>query len=243
MNDIILAMQQLPTSAPVRHQHDSWEMLYCSQGACSLVFETSALPCSAGDMVIIPPDMPHSLVSQGDAVCILLHISDAALALRQPAVLHDDENRSLLHVFEDAHYLFHSGAEHRAALLPAYGQLLSQHVSCRSSSSPRSQVVEEIAQSIMQNYANPHYELDELLRSAPYCYDYLCRLFRQEMHTTPHKYLSNLRLQTAADILRAGGSSITEAARMCGYQDPLYFSRMFKKKFGVSPREYGKNAK
>ena len=243
MNDIISAMQQLHTATAARHQHDSWEMLYCIRGACSLDFEAATLPCSAGDMVIIPPDMPHSLVSQGDAVCILLHISDAALALRQPAVLHDDGIHSLVHIFEDAHYLFHSGAEHRAALLPAYGQLLAQHVSCRRASSPRSQVVEEIAQSIAQNYANPHYELDALLRSAPYCYDYLCRLFRQEMNTTPHKYLSNLRLQTAADILRTGGSSITEAARMCGYQDPLYFSRMFKKKFGVSPREYGKNAK
>lgn len=243
MNDIISATQQLHTATATRHQHDSWEMLYCTQGACSLVFEALTLPCGAGDMVIIPPDMPHSLVSHGDAECIHLNVGNAALALRQPAVLHDDGNHSLLHIFEDAHYLFHSGAEHRAALLPAYGQLLSQHVSCRRASSPRSQVVEEIAQSIAQNYANPHYELDALLRSAPYCYDYLCRLFRQEMNTTPHKYLSNLRLQTAADILRTGGSSITEAARMCGYQDPLYFSRMFKKKFGVSPREYGKNAK
>lgn len=242
MNDVISASQLLASSA-ARHQHNNWEMLYCKQDACSLVIENGALSFSAGDMAIIPPDTPHSLVSQGMTECICLNIADAALALRQVAVLHDDENQSLLHIFEDVHYLFHSGSEHRTVLLPAYGQLLAQHVSCRRAASPRSQVVEEIAQSIMQNYANPNYELDELLRSAPYCYDYLCRLFRQEMHTTPHKYLANLRLQTAADILRAGGSSITEAARMCGYQDPLYFSRMFKKKYGVSPREYGKNMK
>lgn len=243
MNDIILTTQQLHAASSPRHQHDSWEMLYCQQGSCSLVFEAVTLPCSAGDMLVIPPDMPHSLVSQGAAECIHLQLTNAALALRQPAVLHDDENQSLLHIFQDAHYQFHSGADHSAALLPAYGQLLVQHVSCRSSSSPRSLVVEEIAQSIVRNYANPNYELDALLRSAPYCYDYLCRLFRQEMHTTPHKYLTDLRLQTAADILRSGSSSITEAARLCGYQDPLYFSRMFKKKFGVSPREYGKNAR
>ena len=242
MNDII-STTQLIACAAARHQHDSWEMLYCVQGSCSIAFENSTVSCYAGDTAVIPPDLPHSLIGQDEMECLCLLVTDAALALRQVTVLHDDENRSLLHIFEDVHYLFHSGSEHRTALLPAYGQLLAQHVSCRRPSSPRSQVVEEIAQSIIQNYANPNYELDELLRSAPYCYDYLCRLFRQEMHTTPHKYLANLRLQTAADILRAGGSSITEAARMCGYHDPLYFSRMFKKKFGVSPREYGKNAK
>jgi len=107
--------------------------------------------------------------------------------------------------------------------------------------SPRNLLVEEIAQSILRNYPNPNFDLDGVLKSAPYCYDYLCRLFRNEMHTTPHKYLANLRLQTAADILRiATGKSITEVARMCGYQDPLYFSRMFKKKYGVSPREYAR---
>ena len=243
MNDIISTTRQLPASAAARHQHDHWEMLYCAQGDCSILLDDAALPCPAGQMAVIPPDMPHSLASQEGTEYLCLHLADAALALRQAAVLQDDENQSLLHLFRDVHYLFHSGAEHAAALLPAYGQLLAQHVSCRRAASPRSQVVEEIAQSIMHNYANPNYELDELLRSAPYCYDYLCRLFRQEMHTTPHKYLANLRLQSAADILRTGGSSITEAARMCGYHDPLYFSRMFKKKFGVSPREYGKQTK
>lgn len=243
MNDIISATRQLFTAPAPRHQHDSWELLYCLHGSCSISAETADLLCGPGSMVILPPEIPHSLISQDSAECILLNIADTALALRQPAVLQDEDHRPLQHIFEDALCLFHSGAEYSAVLLSAYGQLLAQHVSCRRASSPRSQVVEEIAQSIVQNFANPNYELDELLRSAPYCYDYLCRLFRQEMHTTPHKYLANLRLQTAADILRAGSSSITETARMCGYHDPLYFSRMFKKKFGVSPREYGKKTK
>lgn len=102
MNDIISATQQLHTATATRHQHDSWEMLYCTRGACSLVFEALTLPCGAGDMVIIPPDMPHSLVSHGDAECIHLNVGNAALALRQPAVLHDDGNHSL-HTFLRTH--------------------------------------------------------------------------------------------------------------------------------------------
>lgn len=241
MNDIILTLQHQVTSAAPPHQHDSWELFYCTDGADTFVFDDMVLPYRAGDVIIIPPDTPHSLPGGEPSGSICLMIANAALALRYPMLLQDDGNHSLLHLFQDAHYFFHSGAEHRGALLPSYGQLITQHISVRHASSPRNLLVEELAQNIVQNYANPNYELDVLLKSAPYCYDYLCRLFRQELHTTPHKYLTNLRLQAAADALRTGtGGSITEVARTCGYSDPLYFSRMFKKKYGVSPREYAK---
>ena len=60
------------------------------------------------------------------------------------------------------------------------------------------------------------------------------------MGTTPHKYLTNLRLQAAADTLCScyNNGNITEVAHMCGFHNPLYLSRLFKKKYGVSPREY-----
>lgn len=238
MNDVIFAERQLTPSVP-RHQHRHWEMYYCTDSTGAFVFDDLELPYRAGSIIVIPPDTSHAHVTAAAAGSIFLYIADATLSFRFPMMLEDDENQSLLHLFADAHYLFHHGQESQAALLAAYGQLISQHISVRRSASPRNLLVEEIAKNIVQNYTNPNYELDELLRSAPYCYDYLCRLFRQEMHTTPHKYLAELRMQAAADLLRMGGSrSITEIARMCGYHDPLYFSRMFKKRYGVSPREY-----
>ncbi len=239
MNEIVFA--GTPTGRGGSHIHEEWELLYCTGGEGRLAFSDVELICRSGDLIAIPPGMAHTPLKTGPHEGICLRIANATLTFRYPMVLHDDANCSLLHLMQDTIWLFHSDADYRAALLPAYGHLLAQHVSSRRASSPRNQMVEEIAQNIVQNYANPNYELDALLKSAPYCYDYLCRLFRQELHTTPNKYLMDLRLQSAADLLRGGtGRSITEIARMCGYNDPLYFSRMFKKRYGVSPREYGK---
>lgn len=241
MNDVILAAAHSPLPAEAPHTHDCWEFLYCTGAACTISFDDRGFPCQAGDVVVIPPGTEHTHDSAASVQGFLLHIADATLAFRHPVLLQDDDNQSLLHLFGDALYQYQGSSDYRTALLQAYGQLIIQHISSRRAASPRSLLVEDLAQSIMQNYANPNYELDELLRSAPYCYDYLCRLFRQEMDVTPHKYLANLRLQSAADILRIStGRSITEIARMCGYNDPLYFSRMFKKKYGVSPREYSR---
>ena len=74
----------------------------------------------------------------------------------------------------------------------------------------------------------------------PYCSDYLCRLFREEMHTTPGRFLTDLRLQRAADLLLSDGerTAVSEIARQCGFRDPLYFSRMFKKRYQASPSRY-----
>lgn len=241
MNDVIFAgLDALTPNAP-EHRHAHWELLCCTQGTGCFVFEDLETSYHAGDVIVIPPGTPHAHVNLCGAACIYLYIVNATLSLRAPMVLRDDENHSLLHLFADVHYLFLHGQDVHGSLLPAYGHLITQHISVHRAMSPRNLLVEDIAQSILQNYPNADFDLDSVLRSAPYCYDYLCRLFRQEMHTTPHKYLANLRLKTAADILQLDtGKSITEIARMCGYQDPLYFSRMFKKKYALSPREYAR---
>ncbi len=241
MNDILYVGEISRAADASHHQRELWTLCLCTAGSGCFLFDEIAIPCQPGCLIVIPPDTPHAHQSDTGAAFLYLFVADAALAFRHPMLLEDDDNHSLERLFRDAMYHFGTNTPYRAALLPAYGQLIVQHISVRRNASPRSQLVEDIARNIRQNYANPNYELDALLRSAPYCYDYLCRLFRQELQTTPHKYLLELRMQSAAEALRGGsGSSVTEIARQCGYSDPLYFSRMFKRKFGLSPREYAK---
>lgn len=242
MNDIFAGQVWCVTSAP-RYQRDSWTLYFCTAGTGRFIFEDAELPYQAGDCVVIPPNIPHSHQSSGSASCLYIFAKEAELLHRHPFGIPDDGQPWLRHLFEDAVSLFHSDAAARETLLPAYVLLIARHVSSRSPAARHSQPVEEIVRSIQQNYTNPLYSLDAPLKSAPYCQDYLCRLFRQEMGTTPHKYLMDLRLRAAVDALRAGrDSSVTEIAHKCGYNDSLYFSRVFKKRYGLSPREYAKAA-
>ncbi len=66
------------------------------------------------------------------------------------------------------------------------------------------------------------------------------RIFFATYHTTPGNYILSLRMQYAAKILRTTGSTISETAFQSGFNDSNYFSRQFRKYFGVSPREYRK---
>ena len=55
------------------------------------------------------------------------------------------------------------------------------------------------------------------------------------------QFIRSLRLQRAADLLKQNAGSVAEICYMVGFNDQAYFSRAFKKQFGISPSEYKKN--
>ena len=66
------------------------------------------------------------------------------------------------------------------------------------------------------------------------------RCFRAGRHMTPGEYLRKYRLAQAKKLILETDSSFTEIASMTGFDDPGYFSKMFRREFGASPREMKK---
>lgn len=64
--------------------------------------------------------------------------------------------------------------------------------------------------------------------------------FKELTGHSPVEHLLKVRLENAAKLLRMNGKNISEVARYCGFPDSNYFSRQFKKEFGVSPRMFRK---
>ena len=65
--------------------------------------------------------------------------------------------------------------------------------------------------------------------------------FKQYMGISPAQYILSLRIMNAQNLLERGVYNIREVAEVVGYENPLYFSRVFKKEVGMSPTEYRKN--
>jgi len=64
------------------------------------------------------------------------------------------------------------------------------------------------------------------------------REFKKEFNTTPSNYIKNKRLQKGENLLRITELSIGEIAFEIGYNDPQYFTRIFKKNIGATPTNY-----
>lgn len=70
---------------------------------------------------------------------------------------------------------------------------------------------------------------------------YVYKLFKKHMGVSPTQYIENFRIEKACGILLEENISISECAAMVGYDDRSYFSRVFKKINGVSPKEFSLN--
>jgi AraC-like DNA-binding protein len=79
---------------------------------------------------------------------------------------------------------------------------------------------------------------------AAYCNlskDYFAHYFKKTLGLTPIQFLTRLRIEKAIELLQDEDLSVSYIASFVGYEDPLYFSRVFKKTTGFSPKSYHKN--
>lgn len=67
---------------------------------------------------------------------------------------------------------------------------------------------------------------------------YLYLLFNEYLRTSPHDFLTHYRIDRACSFMKNSNLSIGDISRSVGYEDPLLFSKVFKKVKGISPRDY-----
>ena len=238
MNDITFVGRHTTVFSVSCHAHESWEYVYCTAGGGVFHFDDRSLSYRKGDVVIIPPGLPHSNDSMQGFNNIHINMESPILTLKEPTIIVDESNQFLLNAFNAAFYHFYSDRKARTGLLSAYGNLISYYLIAYQTGTPRTSVVDEIEHHIISHYADCDFKLEDYLASLPGSADYLRKLFQKEFGVTPHQYLNNKRLQIAAETLVNCSDTIADIAVMCGFRDPLYFSRMFKKKYGVSPSLY-----
>lgn len=69
---------------------------------------------------------------------------------------------------------------------------------------------------------------------------YLSALFHREVGSTLSEYITRQKINLAMEYLKAENLSVTQISQLCGFEDPNYFSRVFKKYTMMSPRQYRK---
>ncbi len=242
MNNIEFVGEHAITYEVRWHTHDLWELVYCTEGEGCFCFENgSEVPYREGDTVAIPPNEVHCNASQGGFTNIHIRVSDPSFPYKSPFRVTDDMDRHLRAAFEQAKFYYLSDIKRCELVLSALGELIASYMVVFRSNSEFSEPVEQIRTAILRSYAEPGFALDEYIQRLPFHYDYLRKLFKKEIGVTPLEYMTRLRMKKACVLLTAQGAndySVAEIARLCGYDDALYFSRVFKKVYGVSPSGY-----
>lgn len=94
----------------------------------------------------------------------------------------------------------------------------------------------------MLQYIHTHYaeeiRTEDIAQSASVSVSECLRCFKNTIHTTPIQYTIEYRLQKASELLKNTDLNITEIGTRCGFVDMSYFTRMFKRSYGCTPKKY-----
>ena len=87
---------------------------------------------------------------------------------------------------------------------------------------------------------NKEINIDDYARECNISVCWFIRCFKQVTGQTPLQYIISLRISNAQMLLETTDYTIAQIAQEVGYDNPLYFSRLFHKQTGVSPNQYRK---
>ncbi len=201
----------------------------------------------AGDLIVVPPGVPHRGRSASRVMTIgSLHVlaqlpggQDVFTLFAVPRVRWVARGSRLDRLFRSA-VEEHLPAGDSEAMTPHWTALVTKELWRHDarlgllSPRPADAMVAEMLTTIERRIERPT-SLADLASSAGFTPQHLTRRFRRALGVTPMACLTAMRLECSARLLREGRLTVRAIAAAVGFADPAYFSRAFKARFGHSP--------
>ena len=212
------------------------DLTFLLKGSASYYSESGEYRLRAGQAVYLPKESLRCAQTQG-MECVAFNFQANSPIPLSPGILDWEQDELLRNYFLNFEKVWMSLDPQRS--LYGQGMLLLilhrlQTLSGRKQNSPH---VEAIRQYLEQHYLEP-LTVEEVAASVGLSPSYCGVLFRKETGRTILQTVNLLRINRASAMLAYGGSGITEVALECGFSDLFYFSRVFRKVTGRSPRQY-----
>ncbi len=96
--------------------------------------------------------------------------------------------------------------------------------------------------SLIHQQPQKNWDIELLAKESGWSSSRFRAVFKSVAGCSASRYVQTIRFQKAKRMLESG-ASVKKVANTCGYDDPLYFSRLFKKHLGLSPGSYAASLK
>ena len=230
-----------PRTVDVATRHDFWELTFVLSGHGALLAADRAVPCFPNAAILVPPRLWHRENAQKTMDTIWIGYKGARLR--------DLDDSDIIHATcpdlgpwcERLWTLASEPIAASGAELDGLSELILCHVLRvrKSCGAVTESVIEESVHFIRDHCGQP-LTIGFLARRSGFSEGHFHRSFRQHTGMTPHAFIERERVRQAVRWLRHTAEPVKGIAHRVGYEDPLYFSRAFKKIVGISPREFRK---
>ena len=225
----LFTRSKLPTYRP-RGRID-YQLLYIAAGKAHFFFEEDVEEIvTAGHMVLYRPREMQKYVYYWDDQTEVFWVHFTGNDVKQ--ILRRYKLPSTGHVF-------YTGTS------PDYQQLFRKMIQSEDESKVNSyaQNQAEMAACYFNTHYNTDINIEQYAASRNMSTCWFIRNFKRYNGITPMKYILSIRISNAQHLLETTSYHVNEIADIIGYDDPLYFSRLFRKQVGFSPSEYRRKKK
>lgn len=232
-----------------RRQPDDHLLIYCRSGRGWLETVDGRFEVAAGDLLLLPKAMPHGYGADGQSPWTIywVHFDGSvsedflrllgAQPLRriglQPRLIGDFEallglQRQGLNALPFIH------AAHRLQAMLSSLAVLPARVNLKSG-----RVLDiEAVQAVMREHLHGSLNLDELAVQFKLSRFHFAKTYRALTGHAPIQDFIQLKMALACRLLDRGDIEVRQVAEQLGYEDPYYFSRLFRKVVGMAPSHY-----
>lgn len=238
MNNLLnIGMQSTPTFIFNKHYHKVWEVTYYYEGEGKNITGKDEIFFQKGTIICQPPNIIHEDISENGYKNIYFCVEQMDMPIDYPLVLHDTANGDFLYILKQLYYEFFNRTNH-TLITNSLLNVLQQYIILLKNNHSANFYVESFERELVDNLSNPDFKILQAMKKIPLCPDHFRRLFKNEIGKTPQDYLMEIRLNYSIQLLKNSTLSIKNITQMCGFDDPYYFSRLFKKYFGQSPEKW-----
>ena len=222
------------------HAHaDSVEIVYQINGSYTMTADGKSYKIKQGDVIIMPQNVFHSGVSDGGSYTDM-YVQCTGCEFNEVQVVHDTDG-AILPLMEMIYRAITERGEGYHKIADRLLEAICAYLTKYSNKKNKYEFVDSFKNLMYENLSNCDFDIAEEIKKSGYSADHFRRCFKEDTGTTPLEYMTNLRINRAKKLLCATPyQSVESIASDCGFSDEFYFSRVFKKQTGTSPREYRK---
>nr|WP_154893247.1 AraC family transcriptional regulator [Paenibacillus xylanexedens] len=233
------------------HMHSEIEVLYVYSGTQSVEINDVSYELHPGDAALIFPDMIHRYFKSGQqtANAVLLIINPKVFEGLFPDFLQLQPVSpwiSKKYVHKDAVYAFRKiKKEDTYAIKLGWAHIIISHLLSQVDLEQRQRPpIVDMPQKIMKYMATHFTEplsLDTIAAEFNVSKYYISHIFSTRIQMNFRNYLSMLRVEYAAKLIRTTNVSLTTVSSSAGFESQRTFNRVFQAMYGITPREFRNN--
>ncbi len=239
------------------HAHHFYEIYILQKGKRQYIIQNEIYDMENDTIVCVPPNFIHN--TEGGAftrycICFTLDFIDEKfldilnrIALQPIKMTADESNHiyTILRQLEKEKAIISKDKERQEYRIQTILSYFLLYVSGMTNAPTKEFIplndyhvrTKKIIAYINENYMNS-ISLDTLSRKFMVCKTALCKEFKDDTGMTIYNFLTQYRLKEAASLLVLGKMKAQKIAEICGFSSPKFFSKVFKKQYSCTPKQY-----